>query len=87
MSTDISTDIKKNYRAVRNSIDEACKKIGRDPSEVLLIAVSKTSLNELCYTNLCPTFLICQLLEGRKINSKVLLVIYILESELRNSTL
>lgn len=42
MSTEISNDIKKNYRTIRDSIDETCKRVGRDPSEVLLIAVSKT---------------------------------------------
>ena len=42
MNTEITNDIKKNYRNVRNNIDEACNRIGRDPSEVLLIAVSKT---------------------------------------------
>ncbi len=31
-----------NYDAVRARIDAACKKVGRDPKEVTLIAVSKT---------------------------------------------
>ena len=31
-----------NYNKVRHEIDEACKRVGRDPSEVTLIAVSKT---------------------------------------------
>lgn len=34
--------LKENYRAVRQKIDEACIRVGRDPSEVTLIAVSKT---------------------------------------------
>lgn len=31
-----------NYNKVRNAIDETCKRVGRDPNEVTLIAVSKT---------------------------------------------
>lgn len=31
-----------NYKLVRNEIDKACLKVGRDPGEVTLIAVSKT---------------------------------------------
>lgn len=31
-----------NYREVRNKVDEACRRAGRDPKEVTLIAVSKT---------------------------------------------
>lgn len=31
-----------NYNEVRQNIDAACKRVGRDPSEVTLIAVSKT---------------------------------------------
>ena len=31
-----------NYDEVRHNIDEAAKRVGRDPSEVTLIAVSKT---------------------------------------------
>ncbi len=34
--------IKDNYDKVRHNIDEACIKAGRDPKEVLLVAVSKT---------------------------------------------
>ncbi len=35
-------DLQNNYRAVREKIDETCRKAGRDPGEVTLIAVSKT---------------------------------------------
>lgn len=35
-------EIQENYKKVRDTIDETCKRIGRDPSEVTLIAVSKT---------------------------------------------
>ncbi|MCR5215240.1 MAG: YggS family pyridoxal phosphate-dependent enzyme [Eubacterium sp.] len=35
-------DLQKNYREVKNNIEETCKNIGRDPKEVTLIAVSKT---------------------------------------------
>ena len=31
-----------NYNRVRREIDEACKRVGRDPKDVLLVAVSKT---------------------------------------------
>lgn len=34
--------VKENLQKIRSQIDEICKKAGRDPSEVLLIAVSKT---------------------------------------------
>ena len=34
--------LQQNYREVRAKIDETCKRIGREPSEVTLIAVSKT---------------------------------------------
>ena len=34
--------IKENLEFVRNNITEACKRVGRDPSEVILLAVSKT---------------------------------------------
>lgn len=34
--------LKENYDKVRKNIDEACRKVGRDPAEVLLVAVSKT---------------------------------------------
>ena len=34
--------IQDNYRAVREKINETCKKVGRKPEEVTLIAVSKT---------------------------------------------
>jgi len=35
-------DIEKNYRAVLAQIAEACERVGRDPSMVKLVAVSKT---------------------------------------------
>ena len=35
-------DIKENFANVRKNIDDACKKVGRDVSEVTLITVSKT---------------------------------------------
>ena len=31
-----------NYNFVRKNIDDACRRVGRDPSEVTLVAVSKT---------------------------------------------
>lgn len=34
--------IKDNLAAVRGQIEEACRRCGRDPKEVTLIAVSKT---------------------------------------------
>ena len=34
--------IKEQIREVRKNIDEACRRSGRDPKEVTLIAVSKT---------------------------------------------
>ena len=34
--------VAENYRAVREKIRQACARAGRDPSEVTLIAVSKT---------------------------------------------
>lgn len=34
--------IRENLEQVRKNIEEACKEVGRDPSEVTLIAVSKT---------------------------------------------
>lgn len=34
--------LKENYEMVRANIDKACKKAGRDPKDVTLIAVSKT---------------------------------------------
>lgn len=34
--------LKENYEEVRRKIDEACKRTGRDPADVTLIAVSKT---------------------------------------------
>jgi len=34
--------IQDNYRAVKEKINEACKRVGRKPEEVTLIAVSKT---------------------------------------------
>ncbi|MCI5701102.1 MAG: YggS family pyridoxal phosphate-dependent enzyme [Lachnospiraceae bacterium] len=36
-----------NYQKVWNNIEEACRRVGRDPSEVTLIAVSKTKPNEM----------------------------------------
>lgn len=39
--------LKENYDEIRSKIDEACKKSGRDPKEVTLIAVSKTKPNEM----------------------------------------
>ena len=38
----MSEVIQDNYRAVREKINEACKRVGRKPEEVTLIAVSKT---------------------------------------------
>ena len=45
--------LQQNYREVRKKIDETCMRIGREPSEVTLIAVSKTkplSDDKLCLT-------------------------------------
>ena len=39
--------IEANYRQVEENIIAACKEVGRDPSEVTLIAVSKTKPVEL----------------------------------------
>ena len=39
--------IEANYRQVEKNIIAACKEVGRDPSEVTLIAVSKTKPTEL----------------------------------------
>ena len=36
-----------NYNEIRHEIDEACKRVDRDPSEVTLIAVSKTKPLEM----------------------------------------
>ena len=38
----MSETIQERYKEVREKIDETCKRVGRDPSEVTLIAVSKT---------------------------------------------
>ena len=38
--------IHQRYREILNRIDEACKNAGRDPSEILLVAVSKTKPDE-----------------------------------------
>lgn len=38
----MSETIQDRYREVRSKIDETCERIGRDPKEVTLIAVSKT---------------------------------------------
>ena len=38
----MSEVIQDNYRAVREKINETCKRVGRKPEEVTLIAVSKT---------------------------------------------
>ena len=38
----MSEVIQENYRAVREKINETCKRVGRKPEEVTLIAVSKT---------------------------------------------
>ncbi|MDO4623287.1 MAG: YggS family pyridoxal phosphate-dependent enzyme [Eubacteriales bacterium] len=35
-----------NYREIRRKIDEACRRVGRDPEDVLLVAVSKTKPEE-----------------------------------------
>ncbi|MBP3719082.1 MAG: YggS family pyridoxal phosphate-dependent enzyme [Eubacterium sp.] len=44
----MSDSIQERYREVRAKVDEACKRVGRDPSEVTLIAVSKTKpLNDI----------------------------------------
>jgi PLP dependent protein len=36
------TDVKANLEAVKSRVERACRKAGREPGEVLLIAVSKT---------------------------------------------
>ncbi|HHT97644.1 MAG TPA: YggS family pyridoxal phosphate-dependent enzyme [Clostridiales bacterium] len=38
--------IKNNIIEIKNRINEACKKVNRDPNEITLIAVSKTMTNE-----------------------------------------
>jgi len=38
----MSKDIKSRYRSILNRIEQACKNCGRDPSEIVLVAVSKT---------------------------------------------
>lgn len=38
--------IQENYRNVKERVRQACERSGRDPEEVLLIAVSKTRTNE-----------------------------------------
>lgn len=44
----MSETIQERYKEVREKIDETCKRVGRDPSEVTLIAVSKTKpLNDI----------------------------------------
>lgn len=40
-STEVET-LRSAYDAVRGRIDDACRRIGRDPAEVTLVAVSKT---------------------------------------------
>ncbi|MDD3369810.1 MAG: YggS family pyridoxal phosphate-dependent enzyme [Lachnospiraceae bacterium] len=52
-------EISANLHAVRNRIDLACKKSGRDPGEVTLIAVSKTkplSMLQAAYDYGCRDF-------------------------------
>ena len=39
--------IRENLAEVRNNIVKACEKVGRDPSEVTLLAVSKTKPVEM----------------------------------------
>ena len=39
--------LKENYDRVRKEIDDACRRVGRDPNEVTLICVSKTKPNEM----------------------------------------
>lgn len=39
--------LKENYLEVRRKIDEACKRVGRDPKEVTLISVGKTKPVEM----------------------------------------
>ena len=38
----MAAEIEKNLNHVKEEINEACKRAGRDPKEVTLIAVSKT---------------------------------------------
>ena len=40
------TMVLENYKKVRKNVDDICNKCGRDPSEVLLLAVSKTKPKE-----------------------------------------
>src|SRR6056297_1105612 len=42
----MSETIHDRYQEVKQQIDEACEKAGRDPSDVLLIAVSKLKPDE-----------------------------------------
>ena len=39
--------IAENYEQVKENIAQACKKVGRNPEEVTLIAVSKTKPVEM----------------------------------------
>ncbi|MEX2478449.1 MAG: YggS family pyridoxal phosphate-dependent enzyme [Gracilimonas sp.] len=39
-------DIAQNLTSIQQRIEESCKKVGRDPQEVSLVAVSKTKPNE-----------------------------------------
>ena len=39
--------VRENLEKVRENIEKACKKVGRDPSEVILLAVSKTKPIEM----------------------------------------
>ena len=41
--------IAENIKIIKNRISEACKRVGRDPSEITLIAVSKTKPLELIH--------------------------------------
>lgn len=38
----MSNDIKTRYQSILNRIEQACKSCGRDPAEIVLVAVSKT---------------------------------------------
>jgi pyridoxal phosphate enzyme (YggS family) len=38
----LASDIADNYRVIRENIARACQRVGRDPAEVTLVAVSKT---------------------------------------------
>ncbi len=53
----------------------------------LLFAVDETSLTQFGKTYLLIATVFGKLLKGRKVNCKVLLVIDVLESSLRNTTL